>query len=191
MDATLFKTNLLKELYRQYPTPASFGLDAPAATHVVYGEGNPNATLMVVGEAPGEQEDKQARPFVGRSGQLLTRTLAQLGVPRPALFITNVVKCRPPNNRTPTPQEIEIHKKALLLKEIKIIRPKVIIPVGAVAISALLPGDNKISKIRGIPYHAHDTIILATYHPAYILRNPAAYTDFCNDLKKAISLSNS
>jgi len=189
MDATLFKINLLKELYAQYPTPQSFGLECPAATQVVYGEGNTNAAIMIVGEAPGEQEDLQARPFVGRSGQLLTKTMGQLGIPRSELFITNVVKCRPPNNRTPTPEEIEIHKNALLLKEIKIIRPKVIIPVGAVAIAALLPGNSKISKVRGIPHQAHDSLILATYHPAYILRNPPAFTDFCNDLKKAISLS--
>ena len=167
------KNLLLKKLYSHYPLCSSFPVEFQGATKVVYGEGNPNANIMIIGEAPGKKEDELGRPYVGRSGELLNRTLESVNINRNDVFITNVVKCRPPNNRTPLPLEIAIYKKLLLLPEIEIINPKIIIATGSVAMRALLDIEKGITKARGIAYHIEGRYIVPTYHPAYILRNPA------------------
>lgn len=182
------KAEELHKLYSKYPTCASIPIDTQGATKIVYGEGNPNAKIMLVGEAPGQKEDELGRPFVGRSGELLTKTLHSLGADRKDVFITNVVKCRPPNNRTPTPQEVDLYKKYFLIPEIRIIKPKVIVAVGSVAFKALLEDvATSISKARGLLYKKSNILIIPTYHPAYILRNPAAFEHFKKDLALAIT----
>lgn len=179
---------LLCELYSKFPDCQSLPIDALGATQIVYGEGNPNAQLMIVGEAPGQKEDEVGKPFVGRSGELLTKTLLSLGIERKDIFITNVVKCRPPNNRTPTPEEIVLYKKYFLIPEIRIIRPKIILTVGNVAFKALLAdAATTITKSRGLLFKRDAITIIPTYHPAYILRNPAAFNDFKKDLALAVS----
>jgi uracil-DNA glycosylase len=183
------KTELLNALYSLYPTCKSLPIESEGATKIVYGEGDPNAEIMIVGEAPGQKEDELGRPFVGRSGQLLTQTLRSLGLQRSDVFITNVVKCRPPNNRTPTPLEVALYKKLFLLPEIKIINPKIIITVGSIALKALLDDCTKgITQIRGTVQTRNGLTIIPTYHPAYILRNPAELQNFINDFAFAISL---
>ena len=190
MTPKSYKKQLLQELYAQFPHCSSFPVESTGATKVVYGEGNPDAALLLVGEAPGKQEDELGRPFVGRSGQLLTKALEQCGgLERNDIYITNVVKCRPPNNRTPTTQEAAIFKKLLLIPEINIIRPKVILTLGSVAMEAILENGSKITKIRGTQQHKNGFIVVPTYHPAYILRNPDELKNFCQDIKLAVSLS--
>ena len=188
MDPKIYKQHLLKQLYHSFPHCSNFDVETSGATQVVYGEGNPNAPLMIIGEAPGKQEDELGRPFVGRSGQLLTRTLEQAGIKRSDVFITNVAKCRPPNNRTPTPQEVALYKKLILIPEIHIIRPKVILTLGSVALEAVLEKGVKITQVRGTLQHRNDLIVIPTYHPAYILRNPNELQNFSNDIKFAISV---
>ena len=187
MDIIDFKRDLLEQLYKPYQTLASFSLPTQGATKVVLGHGNPNASLMIIGEAPGQQEDQQGLPFVGRSGALINKALEANGIQRKDIFITNVVKCRPLNNRTPTPEEITYYTNILLLSEIKIVRPEVILLLGAVALEALLQKKG-ISKVRGTVFDYQESKIVPTYHPAYILRNPAAFAFFCDDFKKAFSL---
>lgn len=183
------KEELLQTLYNRFPTCTSLHIESSDATKIVYGEGNPHSPVLLLGEAPGQKEDELGRPFVGRSGQLLTTTLDQLGINRKDVFITNVVKCRPPNNRTPTPVEIALYKKLLLLPELNIIKPKLIITLGSVAINALLDGQAQpIGKIRGKALDLNDIVIVPTYHPAYILRNPADLTKFRHDIQFALTL---
>lgn len=192
MDAKLFKEQLLFELYKPYINCTRCPLGTLGRTHVVFGEGNANASLLFVGEGPGAQEDEQARPFVGRSGKLLTKTLNELGIAREDVFISNVVKCRPPENRAPTPLESSTCKNLLLFKQIKIIRPQVICTLGSIALQGLFDKDIKISQYRGKPitWHQKESIlVLPTFHPAYILRNPAALPEFKKDIAHAIELS--
>lgn len=184
------KEGLLHALYRQFPTCQSLPIEAQGATRIVYGEGNPNSPLMFIGEAPGKKEDELGRPFVGRSGELLTQTLQSLGIQRSDVFITNVVKCRPPNNRMPTPLEVAIYKKLILLPEINIINPKIIVTLGSIALKALLDTPLGITKIRGKLQISHDLAILPTYHPAYILRNPQELQHFRKDIAFAFALIN-
>lgn len=183
------KQELLKALYSQHSALSTLPIETSGATKIVYGEGDPNAPLMIVGEAPGQKEDELGRPFVGRSGMLLTQTLQKAGLARNAVFITNVVKCRPPNNRTPTPLEIAVFKKLFLLPEIKIIAPRLILAVGSIATKALFDDPNiSIGKVRGRVTVKNGISILPTYHPAYILRNPAELKTFEKDIQLAISL---
>ncbi len=172
MNAKIYKQNLLNELYRPYTQCTACPLGSLGRTHVVFGEGNPDANLMLIGEAPGKEEDEQGKPFVGRSGKLLNHILSLVEVERSSIFITNIVKCRPPNNRKPSPLEINICKKLLLLKQIKIIRPKTICTLGSAAIQGLLEKDVKITKIRGTTLQLGTINIVPTFHPANILRNP-------------------
>ncbi len=185
------KEQLLQTLYKQFPSCNSLPIESSGATKIVYGEGNPNSPVLFLGEAPGQKEDELGRPFVGRSGQLLTTTLQHCGINRKDVFITNVVKCRPPNNRTPTPLEIAVYKKLILLPELKIINPQLIVTLGSVAINALLDGTAQpIGKIRGKAFNFHGILIVPTYHPAYILRNPADLTKFRHDIQHALTLLN-
>ena len=151
-------------------------------TKTVPGVGNPRARLMFVGEAPGADEDRQGEPFVGKAGQLLTRMIAAMGLKREDVFIANVLKCRPPDNRTPLPAEVE-KCEPYLLRQIDMIRPEVICSLGAVASSTLLKTETSISKLRGKFHSYHDVPLMPTFHPSYLLRNPAAKKDVWEDLQ--------
>ncbi|MGZ8468322.1 MAG: uracil-DNA glycosylase [Gemmatirosa sp.] len=142
------------------------------ATHGVPGEGNPDADFVVVGEAPGADEDASGRPFVGASGQLLTKILAAINLAREDVFIANVVKHRPPGNRNPTPDEVEACSP-YLVRQLELVRPKVILTVGNFAAQTLLGTKLGIGKLRGQVHLYHGVPLIATYHPAALLRNPA------------------
>jgi uracil-DNA glycosylase family 4 len=140
-------------------------------THIVFGEGNPHADLVFIGEGPGYHEDQQGKPFVGKAGKLLTRIIAAIGLSREEVYITNIVKCRPPNNRNPEPDEILICEP-FLLQQLEMIQPKIICALGKVAAQTLLKSDLPISALRG-RFHDYNGIkLMPTYHPAYLLRNP-------------------
>ena len=153
-------------------------------TNLVFGEGNPEAKIMFVGEAPGEEEDKQGRPFVGLAGQLLTRLIESIGLKRSDVYIANVLKCRPPGNRNPQEDEIAACSP-FLFKQIEIIKPKVICALGSFAAKVLLDQNLPISKIRGkVLKDKRGYLILPTYHPAYLLRNPRQKRTAIEDFKK-------
>lgn len=187
MDVRAYKQLLLRNLYEPYLNCQECPLAQQGRTTVVFGEGNPDAQLMLVGEAPGAREDTEGRPFVGRSGKLLTTTLEKLHLSRQDIFITNVAKCRPPGNRNPSEQESETCKSALLQHQIKIIRPKVICTLGAVALQAFFSRTAKISQLRGKAISCKGFTLIPTFHPAYILRSPKNTTYLVEDLKLAIS----
>lgn len=151
-------------------------------THIVFGEGNPHARLVFVGEAPGADEDRQGRPFVGKAGQLLTRIIEAMGMKREDVYICNVLKCRPPGNRTPLPQEMEACGP-FLERQLEVIKPEVVCALGSVAARALLKTEVPITTLRG-RFHDYGGIpCLPTYHPAYLLRNPAAKRQVWQDMK--------
>ena len=143
-------------------------------TQTVFGVGDPNANILFVGEAPGFYEDKQGEPFVGRAGQLLNAMLASIGLARPEVFIANVLKCRPPNNRDPTATEVQACT-GYLRAQIQLIEPKVIVALGRVAAHFLLQTDTPLSRLRGqaLTYGEPARPLWVTYHPAYLLRNPS------------------
>lgn len=155
--------------------------------HIVFGEGNPEARLVFVGEAPGADEDLQGKPFVGRAGQLLTRIIAAMEMRREDVYICNILKCRPPQNRNPLPDEIA-SCEPFLIAQLEAIRPRVICALGSFAAHALLKSDVPITVLRG---HFHDyqgIPLMPTYHPAYLLRNPAAKKQVWEDVKKIMEL---
>jgi len=156
-------------------------------TNIVFGEGNPDAVLMFIGEGPGQEEDLQGRPFVGRAGQLLTSLIKNLSMKREDVYIANVVKCRPPMNRAPKPEEIQTCLP-FLLKQIEIISPKVIITLGDVATRALLNTKAGITAVRGKVYEFMGAKVVPTFHPAYLLRNPSQKKLTWADAQKAINL---
>jgi len=187
MNEKAFKQQLLDALYLPYKKCIACPLGTLGRKSIVFGQGNPDADLMFIGEGPGQEEDLQGVPFVGRSGQLLNRVLEIIGLKRENVFITNIVKCRPPDNRKPTPEESMTCKDLLLKKQIQIIRPQVICTLGAAAIQGLLNKyDLKITKVRGNEYTYEDTRVLPTYHPAYVLRNPKELQTLVKDVKTAI-----
>jgi uracil-DNA glycosylase family 4 len=143
----------------------------PGATQLVFGEGSPHAALMFIGEAPGAEEDRQGRPFVGDAGQLLNRMLNKMGVPREEVYITNVVKSRPPGNRDPEPDEIAACLP-FLQQQIRAIRPKVIVTLGRIAAHALLDTKEPLTKMRGRWQSYDDIRVMPTFHPSYLLRFP-------------------
>jgi DNA polymerase len=151
--------------------------------NIVFGEGNPRATLMFVGEAPGADEDQQARPFVGRAGQLLTKMIIAMGFSREEIFIANIIKCRPPENRNPQPDEIAACQP-FLLKQIEAIRPKIICALGTFSAQTLLSSQQRISDLRGKFHDFHGVKVLPTFHPAYLLRNPNEKKRVWEDLQK-------
>jgi len=152
-------------------------------THVVFGEGNISADIMFVGEAPGVTEDTSGKPFVGRSGELLTNMIEKvLLIPRTEVYITNIVKCRPRDNAEPTPTEAHTCHP-YLLKQIELIQPKIIVALGATAYHYLSGDDTAISKVRGTLHEQNGYILVPTYHPSYLLRNPSAKKDVFEDLK--------
>lgn len=139
--------------------------------NIVFGEGNPDAKLMFIGEGPGRDEDIQARPFVGAAGQLLTNLIKKMGLKREDVYIANIVKCRPPGNRNPEEDEITACKP-FLERQIEIIKPKVIFNLGRISAQSLLRTNVPISKLRGHFFVFQDVPVMPTFHPAYLLRNP-------------------
>jgi DNA polymerase len=137
----------------------------------VFGVGNPNANLLVIGEAPGADEDKRGEPFVGRAGQLLDKILLAIQFKREDVYIANILKSRPPNNRDPTPEEVAAHLP-ILHKQITLIQPKLILCVGRTAGTSLLGVDSSLSALRGRFHDYHGLPVMVTYHPAALLRNP-------------------
>jgi DNA polymerase len=158
-------------------------LHALGRRQVVFGVGNPSADLMFVGEAPGADEDLQGEPFVGRAGQLLTKIIESIGLTRDAVYIANVIKCRPPGNRNPEPDEVE-RCEPFLFRQIDAIKPKVIVALGKFAAQSLLKTTDPITRLRGREYTYRDAILMPTYHPAYLLRNPSAKRDVWEDMKR-------
>ncbi|MEW6057867.1 MAG: uracil-DNA glycosylase [Bdellovibrionota bacterium] len=154
--------------------------------NIVFGEGSPDSTLMFVGEGPGEQEDLQGRPFVGKAGQLLDKIIEAMGLSREQVYIANVVKCRPPGNRVPEPDEAGTCEQ-FLFRQIDCIKPKVIVALGATALRCLLGGDVKITKMRGNFTVYRGTKLMPTYHPAFLLRNPEAKKEVWEDMKKVMA----
>jgi len=151
-------------------------------TQIVFGVGNPKAELVFVGEAPGADEDAQGEPFVGRAGQLLTKIIEAMGLKREDVYICNILKCRPPNNRTPESDEI-LACQPFLLKQLQAIQPKFICALGGPATQTLLQTKEGITKLRGRFHDFHGIPLLPTFHPAYLLRNPSEKKTVWEDMK--------
>ena len=154
-------------------------------TNLVYGVGSPNATLMFIGEGPGADEDLQGIPFVGRAGQLLTQIIKAMGFERDDVYIANVVKCRPPNNRNPEPDEIE-HCEPFLMRQIDVISPRVIVALGKFAAQTLLRTEEPISRLRGRFHSLGRADVMPTFHPSYLLRTPSAKREVWDDMKQVM-----
>ena len=159
---------------------------AKSRTQVVYGVGSPNADLMFIGEAPGRDEDIQGKPFVGRAGQLLTDIIKAMKLTRDDVYIANVIKCRPPENRNPEPDEIE-ECRPFIRRQIEIIQPKVIVTLGRIALQSLMERGYAISGARGQWLDFHGIKVMPSYHPAYLLRTPSAKKDVWADMKKVMA----
>jgi len=156
-------------------------------TKIVFGTGSPKARLMFVGEGPGRDEDLSGEPFVGRAGKLLTDMIKAMGLQREDVYIANIVKCRPPENRQPEHDEVDACSP-FLMRQIDVIRPQVICTLGNTPTQTLLQTTQGISKFRGQWFDFRDTKLLPTYHPAYLLRNPAAKADVWKDLQKVMAV---
>jgi uracil-DNA glycosylase family 4 len=154
---------------------------------IVFGAGNPRAELVFVGEGPGHDEDVQGLPFVGRAGKLLTQMIEAMGLSREDVYICNVVKCRPPENRKPEDDEVATCSP-YLYRQLEVIAPKAIVCLGGVAAQTLLKTKDPISRFRGNWFDFRNTKLLATYHPAYLLRNPNAKSEVWKDLQKVMAL---
>ncbi len=171
----------MEELRQQVLTCTRCGL-CQGRTNAVFGVGNPHAGVMFIGEGPGEQEDLKGEPFVGRSGQLLDKMLAYIGLSRSEnIFIANMVKCRPPQNRDPSKDEVALCMD-YLRNQVHLIRPRIIVCVGRIAATALISPDYKVTKEHGTFIERGETLMMGTFHPAALLRNPnqkpAAMEDF-------------
>ena len=156
-------------------------------SQTVFGVGNPEAGLLVIGEAPGADEDRQGEPFVGRAGKLLNNMLLAIGLKREAVYIANILKCRPPNNRDPRPEEA-LHCEAFLQRQISLIQPRLIMVVGRIAAQNLLKCDTPIGKLRGQMHYYESQSgpipVIVSYHPAYLLRSPGEKRKAWEDLKQ-------
>jgi uracil-DNA glycosylase family 4 len=158
---------------------------APKRTNIVYGVGDPDAPLVFVGEAPGSDEDRTGEPFVGAAGQLLTKMIEAMGLGRQDVYICNILKCRPPGNRNPEPDEIA-ECEPFLKKQLAAIRPRMIVTLGKFAAQCLLRSDAPISKLRGA-WKAYEGIpLMPTYHPAFLLRTPSAKREVWADLQEVM-----
>jgi DNA polymerase len=158
----------------------------PGRTHLVFGVGNPHAKLMFIGEGPGRDEDLQGEPFVGRAGQLLTDIITKgMGLKREDVYICNVIKCRPPENRNPEPDEVA-SCEPFLKKQIELVRPQIIVALGKFAVQTLLQSKVPITRIRGNWHTYHGIKLMPTLHPAYLLRNPADKKLVWEDIKKVV-----
>ena len=151
--------------------------------NIVLGEGNPNAQLMFIGEGPGQEEDKQGRPFVGRSGELLTRMIHAIGMERSEVYICNVVKCRPPQNRNPEPDEAEACL-GYLRAQVALVRPKVIVLLGKIACRYTLREEIFVTRDHGRWYERKGTWFMPTFHPSALLRDPTKKRDAWDDFQK-------
>ena len=154
---------------------------------VVFGVGNPGADLMFVGEAPGADEDIQGEPFVGKAGQLLTKIIEAIGLTRDQVYIANVIKCRPPGNRNPEPDEVA-QCEPFLFRQIDAIRPKVIVALGKFAAQCLLRSETPITRLRGREFIYRGAVLIPTFHPAYLLRNPSSKREVWEDMKRVRAL---
>jgi uracil-DNA glycosylase family 4 len=154
---------------------------------VVFGVGNPTAELMFVGEAPGSDEDEQGVPFVGRAGQLLTKIIEAIEMRREDVYIANVIKCRPPGNRNPEPDEV-LTCEPFLFQQIDIVQPKVVVALGKFAAQSLLRTDTPITKLRGQVHPFRGAVLVPTFHPAYLLRSPDKKRETWEDMKLVRSL---
>ena len=153
---------------------------------IVFGDGNPEARLMFIGEGPGADEDAQGLPFVGRAGQLLNNMIAAMGLQRSDVYIANIVKCRPPQNRVPEPEEANTCTQ-FLFRQIEVIRPQVIVALGATAATYLLGGKSPLARLRGRLHEARGAKLIVTYHPAYLLRDPTQKKEAWKDLQLAMA----
>ena len=153
--------------------------------NLVFGEGNPKTRLMFIGEGPGYDEDVQGRPFVGKAGQLLTKIIQSIHLQREEVYITNIIKCRPPQNRNPEPDEIQ-SCQPFLLHQIHTIRPDIICALGTFAAQTLLETDGKITSLRGKVFDLNGIKVIPTYHPAYLLRNPERKREVWEDMKQIL-----
>jgi uracil-DNA glycosylase family 4 len=154
---------------------------------IVFGVGNPSADLMFVGEAPGADEDMQGEPFVGRAGQLLTKIIEAMGFTRKDVYIANVLKCRPPGNRNPEPDEVA-QCQPFLFRQIETVQPKVMVALGTFAAQALLETKDPISKLRGRAWPCRDRLLVPTFHPAFLLRSPERKRDTWDDMKLVLRI---
>ena len=159
---------------------------AGTRTNVVFGVGNPNADLMFVGEAPGRDEDLQGEPFVGRAGQLLTDIIKAMKLTRDDVYIANVIKCRPPENRNPEQDELD-ECRPFIQRQIALVQPKVIVTLGRIGLQSLTGKGYAISSVRGQWLDYDGIKLMPTYHPAYLLRTPAAKKDVWSDMKKVMA----
>jgi uracil-DNA glycosylase family 4 len=175
----------LAELAQLAATCTKCGL-AGTRTQVVFGTGNPNADLMFIGEAPGRDEDLKGEPFVGRAGQLLTDIIKAMKLSRDDVYIANVVKCRPPDNRNPEPDELDACRP-FIRQQVELIKPRVIVTLGKVALQSLTGRAHAVSAARGQWTEYQGIRVMPTYHPAYLLRTPSAKKDVWNDMKKVMA----
>jgi len=153
-------------------------------THTVFGVGDQNADWMIIGEAPGAEEDRRGEPFVGRAGKLLDEMLRAVGQGRDRVFIANILKCRPPNNRDPRPEE-SAACRSYLDRQIELVAPRIILAVGRIAAQLLLDTDAPVGQLRGVVHRLGDMPLVVTYHPAYLLRSPAQKRKAWSDLRLA------
>jgi DNA polymerase len=165
------------------PSCARCKLHTLGRRQVVFGVGNPNADLMFVGEAPGADEDEQGEPFVGRAGQLLTKIIEAIGLQRSDVYIANIIKCRPPGNRNPEPDEVE-QCEPFLFRQVEAVKPKVIVALGKFAAQSLLRTTEPITRLRGRSFNYRGATLIPTFHPAYLLRNPSSKREVWEDMKK-------
>lgn len=159
---------------------------APRRTHLVFGVGSPDAPLVFVGEAPGADEDRLGEPFVGAAGQLLTKMIEAMGLRREEVYICNILKCRPPGNRNPEPDEIAACEP-FLKRQLQAIRPRMIVALGKFAAQCLLRSNAPISRLRGQFHHYEGIPLMPTYHPAFLLRTPSAKREVWSDLQQVMA----
>ena len=157
-------------------------------TNTVFGVGNPDADWLIIGEAPGAEEDRRGEPFVGRAGQLLDQMLFAIGQSRDSVFIANILKCRPPHNRDPKPDEAAACRE-YLERQIELLQPKIILAVGKIAAQNLLGSDDPVGRMRGRPHQFGGVPLVVTYHPAYLLRSPSQKQKSWSDLCLAMQLA--
>lgn len=182
MPSTRDKNHLLKQVARQVAACPRCPELVRNRTHAVPGSGNAGGAIMLIGEAPGKEEDRRGEPFVGAAGETLNRLLGAVGLGREKVFITSVIKCRPPNNRNPTRQEIDNYRP-YLKQQIEIIRPKVIGALGATAAHWLTNSRKRVGHLREAVHTYRDIPVACTYHPAYVRRNPAVEPTAREDLR--------
>lgn len=186
-QALTSKKEQLAALYAKYAKCIACPLAEQGRTQVVFGVGNPDSKLLFIGEGPGRDEDIKGEPFVGRAGQLLNQIIEAMGLKREDIYISNVVKCRPPGNRTPLPNERNACKDLLLFKELAIIKPVIICTLGSAATQGLLGDEIRISDVRGQFHDFQGILVMPTYHPAYLLRNPVEKRTVWEDMKKIMT----